>query len=213
MENYTKPGNNLPAKPTEKKVEALTKAKEIKPNLITRSINVIIGPEGLPGIVKNVGVTYIAPTLRDTGKDIISNTIRTVVDTLLYGEVRSNTSRNPYSAQRSYGTATRPNQPFYSNGNRDYSKPQAPQRARSHFNSSSFIIPDRAEAMMVLEELDNLITDYGVATVADFYDLIGVESEYTDHHWGWYATDGVTIRPVSGGGFTVVMSQPKEIQE
>ena len=33
--------------------------------------------------------------------------------------------------------------------------------------------------------MDELIETYGVASVADLYDLVGLRCEYTDNKYGW----------------------------
>ena len=38
---------------------------------------------------------------------------------------------------------------------------------------------------MALDELNRQIEDYGVVAVSDFYDLIGVKTEFTDSKYGW----------------------------
>lgn len=38
---------------------------------------------------------------------------------------------------------------------------------------------------MVLSSLEDIITMYGIATVADYYDLIDHVSKYTDSKMGW----------------------------
>ena len=33
--------------------------------------------------------------------------------------------------------------------------------------------------------MDDLIETYGLVSVADFYDLVGVTGDYTDNKYGW----------------------------
>lgn len=41
------------------------------------------------------------------------------------------------------------------------------------------------EAEKIMSELEDTITKYGVATVADLYDLCGLSTEYTSNKYGW----------------------------
>ena len=56
-------------------------------------------------------------------------------------------------------------------------------RARHDFDDILF--ESRGEAEDVLSHLVDLTIDYGVASVADFYDLSGIESQFTDNKYGW----------------------------
>jgi hypothetical protein len=47
------------------------------------------------------------------------------------------------------------------------------------------IIPTRGEAELVLDKLIDLTIDYREATVADLYELTGVDAAFTDRKYGW----------------------------
>ena len=47
------------------------------------------------------------------------------------------------------------------------------------------IFESRGEAEEVLTNLLDLIADYGVASVADLYDLVGITGPFTDNKYGW----------------------------
>jgi hypothetical protein len=67
-------------------------------------------------------------------------------------------------------------------GKSDY-REEARPRARLDYDEIEF--KQRAEAEMVLDQLDNLIDTYGHARVADLYDLVGVSCDYTYQNYGW----------------------------
>jgi hypothetical protein len=71
------------------------------------------------------------------------------------------------------------------------------QRATHDF--ADIIIGTRGEAEDVLDRLRDLITQYQVATVSDFFDLVGLTGEFTDDKWGWFDLRSASIRPVRGG--------------
>ena len=66
------------------------------------------------------------------------------------------------------------------------------------------ILDTRAEAHMVLDEMDAIIYKYGQASVADYYDVVGVTSEWTDNRYGWTSLKNASIKPVRDG-FMLVM--------
>jgi hypothetical protein len=71
------------------------------------------------------------------------------------------------------------------------------QKANHDFRD--IILVDRGDAEDVLDRLRDLINQYKLATVNDFYELIGLSGEFTDDKWGWYDLRSASIRPVNGG--------------
>ena len=72
---------------------------------------------------------------------------------------------------------------------RDYSSASSrddrPARTRSGYSYDDVILDTRGEAEEVLTRMDELIETYGVVSVADLYDLVGVTCNYTDNKYGW----------------------------
>lgn len=77
--------------------------------------------------------------------------------------------------------------------------PVSPNPSTSRYNRDEFIIATREDANAVLEMMNNIIDQYEVASVADLYDLLGVESSHTDQKWGWVQLGDVTIRQTREG--------------
>lgn len=71
------------------------------------------------------------------------------------------------------------------------------QRATHDFRD--IIVGNRGEAEDVLDRMRDLINEYQVCTVADFFELIGQTGEFTDDVWGWFDLRSASIRPVRGG--------------
>lgn len=51
--------------------------------------------------------------------------------------------------------------------------------------SDEIIVSTRKEGEKVLDKLGDILRNYGEVSVADFYDLVGMPSEYTDNKRGW----------------------------
>ena len=47
------------------------------------------------------------------------------------------------------------------------------------------ILDNRGEAEDVLSRMDELVATYGLVSVADFYDLVGITGNWTDNKYGW----------------------------
>ena len=58
--------------------------------------------------------------------------------------------------------------------------------ARAHHVKVKYFVT-RREAETVLECINNIIADYGLCSVADYYDCIGIigEASFTDNRIGW----------------------------
>lgn len=61
------------------------------------------------------------------------------------------------------------------------------------------IIKNRPEAEMVMERLGETIEQYGSASLADMYEMVGLPSSYTDNDWGWVSLANAHVRPCRDG--------------
>ena len=104
--------------------------------------------------------------------------------------------------------------PTYSGRSVPNQQPTGPRtlskQEREEFNFSEYSFAERVDAERVMDMLQAQIDQEGNASVADFYGLIGVDTQYQDHKWGW--TDNgelrnMTIRP-NHGAYVIVMPQP-----
>lgn len=72
---------------------------------------------------------------------------------------------------------------YYDRGNErnDYGR----TRTRVGYDYDDIVLDKRDEAEDVLSRMDELISTYGMASVADLYELVGVTGNYTDNKYGW----------------------------
>lgn len=122
-------------------------------------------------------------------KDAIFDTISII----LYGDTRSG------SAKRTQGQTY----VSYSGYSSPKTKPQRQQtrsrRDRTVTDIQDIIFQSRGEAEEVLGNLVDFIVDYGVATVADLYDLVGITGPFTDNKYGWTDLSSATVVRVRDG--------------
>ena len=71
-----------------------------------------------------------------------------------------------------------------------------------------FVLDTRGEAEEVLSHLVDLTEDFGGARVADLYDLVGLESQFTDDKYGWMTLNTATVSRVRKG---YLINLPKPI--
>ena len=124
----------------------------------------------------------LIPAIKKAISDIITNGI----DMILYGE--TGRSRRSSSSRVSYSK--------YYDDCRDDRRSDS-SSLRSRYDVDDVLFETRDEAKDVLERMDELIDTYGVASIADFYDLAGVTGNYTDNKYGWTnlsAADVVRVR-------------------
>lgn len=109
-------------------------------------------------------------------KKAISDIVRDGIDMILYGEARSKKSGSnaSYVSYRSYSDRDRREERRYSDS-----------RVRSTYSYDDIILETRGEAEDVLTRMDELIDTYGIVSVADMYDLVGISGNYTDNKYGW----------------------------
>lgn len=100
----------------------------------------------------------------------VKKAISDVVDTILFG---GNNRKSTSGSKISYGS-------YY---NKDSRRPI--ERNRTGYSYDDIIFETRGEAEDVLMEMDELIEKYKMASVADFYDLVGISGSYTDNKYGW----------------------------
>lgn len=183
-------------KPLTKLVEV--QPKKVKRNLISRLVTGILGPEGLPSIGAYVNDEIIKPAI----KNIIVDAVTSGINMVMYGEKggpnRGGRGSSHYGNQRTTHRPTTNYSNRYANAN-----PEPERRAvrPARYGVEEYIIEDRMDAVHVLTSLTEHADKYDSVSVADYYDLIGVPSQYTDNNYGW-TIDSVTqatIIPTRGG--------------
>lgn len=155
----------------EKKVEKIVKGtvKSKKKNGIDKLKDNFISEDAA-----NIKTYVIMDVLIPAVKKAICDIVKNGVDMILYGESgRSNRRPSEYvSYDRRYLDRGDPR--FYK-----------ADRARIGYSYDDIILETRGEAEDVLARMDELIELYGMVSVADLYDLVGITGNYTDNKYGW----------------------------
>ena len=187
-----------------------------KPGLFTRTKRAFFGEEGSRNVGKYVAGEIVVPAI----KNIIVDTITSGINILVYGENGSN-NRSGYGPSNSYA-----NQRHYAGKPVNYGAQYRSSSSQSNgtgsvrlghstasrsvrtFNSEDYILPSRRDAVALLDALSEIGDQYDTVTLADFYDLVGKESVFTDNNFGW-TIDEISygdVRPARSG-YVVVLSQ------
>lgn len=188
---------------TAEKKPKLQKVVQVKPtkvkrNLFGRLVNGIMGPEGLPGIGSYVNDEIIKPAVKNIIYDAITSGLSKALhmDHKVY---RPQGSRGPYRPETDY--RTRPNG---SNRNQMPHDERRPVRPSRH-GVDEYVIETRDAASEVLVALTEAADMYDNVSIADYYDLIGVPSQFTDEKYGWTidSISDATISVARGGGYII----------
>ena len=169
MEDYKSNSNK---QYDDKKVEQVVvgKVRRKKKSDLRKMTDVFVS-EDINNVKSYVVLDVLVPSIKKVISDVVTNGI----DMILYGE-SGGTKKNSNSYRVSYRN--------YSDKNDrkiDYSR----NTSRNNYNFDDVVLDSRGEAEDVLMSMDDLISRYGMVTVADLYDLIGVTGNYTDNKYGW----------------------------
>lgn len=189
------PSNSKKARtePPEKDIKRVTSSDAVrrKTPLSKQFSDTFIG-----GNPKSAAHYVVFGVLIPAAKDALSDGVSQGFERLIYGE-----SRGP----------KRPRPGGFAPGHVSYSRmagvrPGPPQdrreltrRARSQHDFDDIVISSRSEAELVVEQLFDLVSQFGSASVADLYTMTGVESTHVDNQWGWTDLEGSSPRKIRGG--------------
>lgn len=169
-----------------KKKSGLSKVKD---NLISEDVG-------------NVKSYVIMDVLIPAAKKAISDIVTNGIDMILYGETRSKKSSNSIS----YVSYDR----FSGRDSRSNRNSSSYRRATA-YTYDDIILDSRGEAEEVLRQMDAIIEEYDVASVADLYDLVGVARKFTDQRYGWDNLSDAGVERLRDGGYMLRMPRAKAI--
>lgn len=133
--------------------------------------------------VENLGSYILTEVVVPTGKELVSD----MVHAFLYGGSTPGRKRSTAEkvSYRSY-----------------YDKKQEPASVKpSGYKFDDIMVNSKEEADAVLSALDDIISQFGRASVADLYDLVDISGDYTNHNYGWTNISTAKAVRVRGGGY------------
>ena len=136
-------------------------------------------------------------------KNAISNAITGGIDMLLFGERRSDSSRSSYSrGYTSYSSRST---------SRSDSSRQGYRRS-SLFELDDILLPTKLDATSVIDNMFNILDEYGVVSVADYYALVGEPSNYQMNAWGWENLNNIYTQRTRSGEYKIILPKPVNIK-
>lgn len=183
--------------PATPRVQQVATARMAKPTLGSKFREAFVGQSG-----QSVGSYVMFDILIPRFKELLFEVINGGSGYALFGNGGQRGGRGPRSQlvdKTNYsGMSSR-------SGVRDNRQVSAQDRATHRFDD--IVIDDRGEAERALDILRACLDQYDQATVADFFDAIGVSREHTDLKFGWTNLDTARIIPARGGGYIVDLPQ------
>lgn len=183
MEDYkpnshkSKEQQEEPATNDDKKI-ITTSVKVRRKKDIRNIVNAFISED-----ISNVKSDVLVPAIKKAISDIVTNGI----EMIFYGENgrQKNNTTGPKISYRNY----------YDKSNDRSST----NKSRNTYRYDDIIFDNRGEAEEVLWQMDEIISTYGLASVADLYELVDISSNYTDNKYGWTDIRNGSVTRVKDG--------------
>ena len=194
MEEYTPNSHKFKAEIAEKKkVEKVVKGKVgTRKKSGVRKLTDIFVSEDAANVKSYILMDVLIPSVKKAISDIVTNGI----DMILYGG-SGQTKKLSLSSKISYRN-------FYE---RDDERYRESRKAKIGYSYDEIVLETRGEAEEVLTRMDELIETYGMVSVADLYDLVGITCNYTDNKYGW--TSVRNAEPVrTRDGYVLKLARP-----
>lgn len=182
--------------PPEKKLEKVVSGgtKTRKKSEVKKFANIFV-PEDVENVKSYILMDVVVPGIK--------NAIADAVSIFLFGETGRLGGRRDKGSRVSY-------QKYYDDRRDDRREYGRPRPAAAGFDYDDIIFETRGDADLVLDQLESAIANYGLASVADLYDLAGITCHsYTANKYGW--TDIRTAKVIRiRDGYTLQL--PRTVQ-
>lgn len=194
-----------PKKPKAEKVISGTAKVQKKP--VTKQV-----AEAMVGDVQEVKSYLLWDVLIPALKDTIVDLIKNGAEALFHAEGSKGSKyvkRDGRSSYVSYSDYSRDRKraPRYSERER-----RGRYNPRAAYDFDSIIFDSRADAENVLDLLVESTMQYGLATVADLYELSGIASSYTDTDYGWRELSDARVERTRNG-YIISVPRPEYLND
>lgn len=167
--------------------------------------------KGRKSLARKIFETLIVEDLRTIESHIIDDILVPEIQKALVETIRS--SAEMMFGQSSKGRSAYERSPEYTSYSK-CSSTQSPVRtrpeARKRYSGvvDDITLPTKMVAEEALDRMYELLNHYDCVSVADYYAIVGVTSNYTDNDYGWVDLRGAHVMKVSGG---YILSLPRPV--
>jgi hypothetical protein len=169
-----------------------------KPESVGKKFKNIFFGGDLKTSARFVAADVMLPAFRDLLVDAIVNGAKGVI----YGDSRFRRRDAEYRPRVQYSNPI--NRPSYRDVRDRERRPFLPDqphpyRHQNRIDRADVFLEKKEDAEVVVERLIDIIDQYQVASLADYYSLLGEPSSPIDNKWGWYSLNSVDIRQTRDG--------------
>ena len=193
MEDYPSNSINQKGKNSQgekpEKVEKVANGRRRKKTIFEKIFN-----QDIRNIVSYLWGDILLPAAKNTLLDMIEDG----AEMSILGTVRRRGRRSGSSTYISYDQIGQDRR-----DRRDRGEP-----VRKSNEPDQILLDTKQEAEEVVSRLYDLFDTYQIVSLADYYDLVGATSEFTDNKWGWDSLKGTRILRVRDG---YIIDLPKMI--
>ena len=151
--------------------------RKVKDNMISADAN---------SVKSYIVMDVLLPAAKKAVYDIVVNGI----NMFLYGEAASTNIKNSSSSGLSARIAY----------NECYNKPTGGMQSRRWYDFDSIQYDLPTDANFVIERMNEIVSAYGIVSVADLYDLSGLSCDWTAQNYGWTSVASAQVVPIPGTG-------------
>lgn len=193
--------------PAREKLDAVVKKGTVtqkKPNVFKRTARSMVADD-----VQNVGDFVVTDILVPALRNLLYDVIVGGAGRTIFGTAQA---RRPGMSPGLFGTAQNLKTAYHTASNPNASNaPPAPagmsKQAQARFDFSEISLSDHSEAFTIVEMLKMRVSEFGTASVADLYDLLGHTGAFTDQNWGWTDLSAAGVRQ-QRTGFVLDLPHP-----
>lgn len=161
----------------------------------------------IQGDAQSVWTSMIWDTFFPNLRDNIMDAVHNGVDVLFGGYTTGARGRNRYSSPSSNRSGISKHNPDKALGRS--TNDRLPDDARRNQDYSVIEIDSRVEAEEVMSQMNLLIDQFDICTVAEFLQMVRISPQHTDYKFGWEELGGAHV--VSSRGF-YYLDLPRPIQ-
>lgn len=173
----------------QKKVESVVQGEtKLKKKGEIRKVADVFVSEDITNVKSYILMDVLVPAIKKAISDIVTNGI----DMVLYGEAGRNRRRDGSVTRTSY-------QSYYEGASRGSERPYA-SVSRNVVDYDDVLFDSRADADAVLDQMIEIIQNFGQVSIGDLYDLAHVPTtNYTLNNYGWRELTGCRSERVREG--------------
>lgn len=198
-----------PSPPEEKKVVEKVVTGEVvkkKQPLGKRFIRTFFG-----GDAKNVAKFVLMEVIVPAAKDLVVEAGQEALHRMVHGAEGRSGGRSYGSRQTNHTNYQRISTPAGTPSYRREESRTISRRGRETHSFDEILLGSRVEADEVLTRMENLMERYGIVSVSDLYNLVGVTPDYMGEKWGWTSLEGSRVVRDRSGMFKLDLPPTEQL--